>query len=148
MRKTEACGVHLGRDEVGDERGHVLANGTVDILGGGVRDELQRQARNLCDGVGELGVGNGHYEVLGQSRGHGYGAYAHDAFVSSLSSCSRLDSIELTLPSVNAAASLSAVTAFSNFWNFLSLSESTRVETSLSSSPLSKIFLSFDLSRA
>jgi hypothetical protein len=55
----------------------------------------------------------------------------------------------LTLPSVRAAASLRAVTAFSNLVNFLSLSESTMVETSLKSSPLlESSFLSLDLKRA
>jgi hypothetical protein len=71
-----------------------------------------------------------------------------EALVSSLSSSSRLLSMVLTLPSVRAAASLRAVTAFSNFVNFLSLSESTMVETSLSSSPLESSFLSLDLKRA
>jgi hypothetical protein len=57
--------------------------------------------------------------------------------------------MELTLPSVRAAASLSAVTALSNLVNFLSFSDSTTVETSLlSSSPLLSSFLSLDLNRA
>jgi hypothetical protein len=57
--------------------------------------------------------------------------------------------MELTLPSVRAAASLRAVTALSNLVNFFSFSDSTTVETSLlSSSPLSSSFLSLDLNRA
>jgi hypothetical protein len=60
MRKTEAGRVHLSRDELGNERGHVLADGTVDILGRRVGDELERESRNLRNGVGELGISNGH----------------------------------------------------------------------------------------
>jgi hypothetical protein len=57
--------------------------------------------------------------------------------------------MELTLPSVRAAASLRAVTALSNLVNFFSFSDSTTAETSLlSSSPLLSSFLSLDLNRA
>lgn len=62
--KTEAGRVHLGGDQVGDERGHVLADGTVDILGGGVGDGLDGEAGDLCDGVGELGVSDSHCRLL------------------------------------------------------------------------------------
>lgn len=64
VRKTEAGRVHLSGDQIGDERGHVLADGAVDILGGGVGDGLDRQAGNLGDGVGELGVSNSHCNSL------------------------------------------------------------------------------------
>lgn len=64
MRKTEAGRIHLGGDEVGNERGHVLADRAVYILGRRVGHELQREARDLGDGVGELGVGNSHCSRL------------------------------------------------------------------------------------
>jgi hypothetical protein len=62
--KTEAGRVHLGGDQLGDERGHVLADGAVDVLGGRVGDGLDGQAGDLRDRVGELGVGDSHCRVL------------------------------------------------------------------------------------
>ena len=62
--KTKAGRVHLGRDQLGDERGHVLADGAVDILGGRVGDGLDGQAGDLSNRVGELGVGDSHCRVL------------------------------------------------------------------------------------
>lgn len=69
VRKTEAGRVHLGGDQVGDERGHVLANSTVDVLGGRVGDGLDGQAGDLGDGVGQLGVGDGHCSMLARRNG-------------------------------------------------------------------------------
>jgi hypothetical protein len=60
MRKTEAGRVHLSRDKLGNEGRHVLADGTVDILGRRVGDELEGESGNLRNRVGELGIGNGH----------------------------------------------------------------------------------------
>lgn len=150
--KTEAGRVHLGGDQFGDERGHVLTDSAVDVLGGRVGDGLDGQAGDLRNRVGELGVGDSHCRVLAHHTAlvvQLYCAGVQDALVSSLSSCSRLPSMELTLPSVRAAASLRAVTALSNLVNFFSFSDSTTVETSLlSSSPLLSSFLSLDLNRA
>lgn len=150
VRKTQAGRVHLGGDQVRDERGHVLSDSTVDILGRGVGDGLDREARELRDGVGELGVGDSHCRLLVLRNFLTNGSQCvQDALVSSLSSCSRLPSMALTLPSVRAAASFSAVTALSNLVNFFSFSDSTTVETSLLSSfPLLSSFLSLDLNRA
>lgn len=64
VRKTEAGRVHLSRDKIWDERGHVLADGAVDILGGGVGDGLDRQAGDLGDRVGELRVSDSHCKLL------------------------------------------------------------------------------------
>jgi len=64
VRKTQAGRVHLGGDQVRDERGHMLSDSTVDILGRGVGDGLDREARELRDGVGELGVGDSHCRLL------------------------------------------------------------------------------------
>jgi hypothetical protein len=59
MRQTEACAVDLRGDQVGDEGGHVLADGAVDLLGGGVGDGLEGEAGQVADGGAELGVGDG-----------------------------------------------------------------------------------------
>jgi hypothetical protein len=57
--KTQAGGVNLSGNQVGDERGEVLADGAVDVLGRGVGHDLEGEAGDLGDGGSELGVGHG-----------------------------------------------------------------------------------------
>ena len=64
VRKTEAGRVHLSGDKIGNEGSHVLADSTVDILSRRVGNGFDGQAGDLSDGIGELGVGDSHWELL------------------------------------------------------------------------------------
>ena len=64
VRKTEAGRGHLSGNQIGNERSHVLADGTVDILGRGVGNGLDGQAGDLSNRIGELRVGDSHCRLL------------------------------------------------------------------------------------
>jgi hypothetical protein len=77
VSQTQAGRVHLGGHQVGNERGHMFADGAVDVLGGRVGDGLERQAGDLGNRDGELGVGNSDWarSACGQWQAQGRRAY-------------------------------------------------------------------------
>ena len=58
MRQTQTCRIDLCGDQVRYQRGQVLADRAVHLLGRRVGEDLEGEARQLTDGVSKLGVGD------------------------------------------------------------------------------------------